>query len=51
MSDPGLLPEKIQDTIEHNGLERAICDFMCARTEPFLIADHNKLFDPGFIIQ
>lgn len=46
LSQPTILPEGIQLTIEARGLERTICDYIAGMTDRFAIEEHRKLFDP-----
>ncbi len=45
-SQPAILPEPIQATLESRGLERTICDYIAGMTDRFAIEEHSKLFDP-----
>ena len=45
-SEPSMLPNHIQDTIEERGLERTICDYIAGMTDRYAIEEHGKLFDP-----
>jgi len=44
--EPLLLPGHIQPSIEEQGLERSICDYIAGMTDRFAIEEHQKLFNP-----
>jgi len=45
-SEPAMLPEHIQPTIQTRGLERAICDYIAGMTDRYATEEHDKLFNP-----
>jgi dGTPase len=46
-AEPLMLPKHIQDTIDQQGLERAICDYIAGMTDRYATEEHQKLFDPN----
>ena len=44
--NPMMLPEHIQEGIDINGLERAICDYIAGMTDRYATDEHQKLFNP-----
>ena len=48
-SEPNMLPNHIQDTIEERGLERTICDYIAGMTDRYAIEEHGKLFNPEIL--
>jgi dGTPase len=44
--EPLMLPNSAQATIEHQGLERTICDYIAGMTDRYAIEEHQKLFNP-----
>jgi dGTPase len=46
IQEPTILPEPVQVTIEKNGLEETVCDYIAGMTDRFAIDEHQKLFDP-----
>jgi dGTPase len=47
--EPAMLPRHYQAQIDHNGLERTICDYIAGMTDRYAIEEHTKLFDPTVI--
>jgi len=46
VQEPTILPDPVQATIEKNGLEETVCDYIAGMTDRFAIDEHQKLFDP-----
>ena len=46
IQEPNILPEQVQATIEKNGLEETVCDYIAGMTDRFAIDEYQKLFDP-----
>jgi dGTPase len=44
--EPLMLPNSAQAAIEHQGLERTICDYIAGMTDRYAIEEHQKLFNP-----
>lgn len=45
-SKPAILPGSLKPSIDKDGLERTICDYIAGMTDRFAIQEHRKLFDP-----
>ncbi|MFC1703407.1 deoxyguanosinetriphosphate triphosphohydrolase [Candidatus Omnitrophota bacterium] len=46
LEDPKQLPPSFQESIAHDGKEKAICDYIASMTDRFAEDEHKKLFDP-----
>jgi len=46
VSEPGLLPPHHRESLERDGLHRAVCDYIAGMTDRFAVDEHQKLFDP-----
>lgn len=46
VGQPGMLPKHIQPSIEKEGLERAVCDYIAGMTDRYAVQEHEKLFNP-----
>jgi len=44
-SEPAMLPNTVQTSINVRGLERTICDYIAGMTDRYAIEEHQKLFD------
>jgi dGTPase len=44
--EPAVLPNSYQQTIEKDGLEQTICDYIAGMTDRFAIDEYQKLNDP-----
>jgi dGTPase len=44
-SEPSMLPNSVQVSINTRGLERTICDYIAGMTDRYAIEEHQKLFD------
>ena len=47
VTEPGQLPRSAQQRIEHEGLPRAVCDYIAGMTDRFALDEHAKMFDPN----
>jgi dGTPase len=47
VTEPGQLPRSAQQRIEHEGLQRAVCDYIAGMTDRFALDEHAKMFDPN----
>ena len=47
VTEPGQLPRSAQQRIEHEGLQRAVCDYLAGMTDRFALDEHAKMFDPN----
>ena len=47
VAEPGQLPPSAQQRIEHEGLQRAVCDYIAGMTDRFALEEHAKMFDPN----
>ena len=45
-TEPAILPEHIQATLQVRGLERTICDYIAGMTDRYATEEHQKLFNP-----
>jgi dGTPase len=45
-AEPLMLPGHIQPSIEKQGLERAICDYIAGMTDRFAVEEHQKIYNP-----
>lgn len=45
-NESAMLPPHIQESIQPEGLERTICDYIAGMTDRFALEEYNKLFDP-----
>ena len=45
-AEPLQLPPRYQERIEHDGLQRVVCDYIAGMTDRFAMDEHRKLFDP-----
>ncbi len=46
MSRPQALPPHIQKRIPHDGVRRAVCDYIAGMTDRYALDEYKKLFDP-----
>jgi dGTPase len=46
-TEPSILPNHVQESIEAYGLERTACDYIAGMTDRFAVEEHKKLFDPA----
>ncbi len=44
--EPGQLPESARKSIETEGLQRAVCDYVAGMTDRFALDEYAKMFDP-----
>jgi len=44
--EPRQLPPRFHRTIERDGIERVVCDYIAGMTDRFALQEHRKLFDP-----
>lgn len=45
-SEPAILPDHVQHSIEKRGLEHTICDHIAGMTDRYAIEEYQKLFNP-----
>ena len=43
---PKQLPERVQKRIAHDGVARAVCDYIAGMTDRYALDEYKKLFDP-----
>jgi len=46
LGNPKQLPEKIQERVAHDGVRRAVCDYIAGMTDRYALDEYKKLFDP-----
>ncbi len=46
VNEPSMLPDSFQESIESDGLEETICNYIAGMTDRFAIDEYQKLFDP-----
>ncbi len=46
VNEPSMLPDSFQESIENDGLEETICNYIAGMTDRFAIDEYQKLFDP-----
>jgi len=46
VAEPGQLPPHHRESLEREGLHRAVCDYIAGMTDRFAVDEHQKLFDP-----
>ena len=47
--EPEMLPRHVQNSIDHRGVERTICDYIAGMTDRYAIVEYQKLFDPTLL--
>ena len=47
VTEPTMLPDHVQTSIEARGLERTVCDYIAGMTDRFALDEHARLFDPS----
>lgn len=47
VAEPGQLPASARQRIPHEGLQRAVCDYIAGMTDRFALDEHAKMFDPN----
>jgi dGTPase len=46
VAEPRLLPEQTQARLEHETLQRVVCDYVAGMTDRYALQEYQKLFDP-----
>jgi len=46
LNETTILPKHVQKSIDDNGPERTICDYIAGMTDRYAIEEHQKLFEP-----
>jgi dGTPase len=46
VSEPAILPDQFQNTIDEKGLEGSVCTYISGMTDRFAIDEYQKIFDP-----
>ena len=46
IDEPSILPQEYQKSIDVDGLERTVCNYIAGMTDRFAIDEHQKLFNP-----
>jgi dGTPase len=46
VAEPGQLPPHHRESLERDGVHRAVCDYIAGMTDRFAVDEHQKLFDP-----
>ncbi len=46
ITEPTVLPETFRKTIENDGLEETVCNYIAGMTDRFAVDEYQKLFDP-----
>jgi dGTPase len=47
VTEPTMLPDHVQTSIEARGLKRTVCDYIAGMTDRFALDEHARLFDPS----
>ena len=49
VNEPSVLPEAFQKTVENDGLQETICNYIAGMTDRFAVDEYQKLFDPSVL--